>query len=118
MQLLDPLAIENIRFPSRDILNVTCIDQLYFETAAFKQFEQRDPINSRRFHGYRGDAALLQPIGQGNKIASESAKLPHRHFSAAFGHSYHMSFRPDINTCGVEVDVLQLLWQTLEIETF
>src|SRR5882724_3574572 len=117
VQLLNPLTIENIRFASRDILNVTGIDQLYFETAAFKQFEQRDPINSRRFHGYRGDAALLQPISQGNKIGSEGTKLPHRHFIPAFGHSYHVALRPDINTCGIEVDVLQLLWQTLEVET-
>ena len=27
-----------------------------------------------------------------------------------------MSLRPDVNTGGVEVDVLQLLWQTLEVE--
>ena len=94
------------------------IYQLYFEAATFEQFEQRNPVNSGRFHRHRGDAALLEPISQGIQIRSESTKLAYGNFVATFGYRHHVSLRADIDTRSVEVDVLQLLRQTLQLETF
>ncbi len=59
MQLLKPLAVEDIRFATGDILNVARIDQLYFEPTTLEQFEQWDPVNAGGFHGHRSDATLL-----------------------------------------------------------
>ena len=44
MQLLDPLAVQDIRLAAGDVHNVTSIDQLYFEPTSLEQFEQRDPV--------------------------------------------------------------------------
>src|ERR1700738_4319026 len=74
MQLLDPLAIKDIRLAAGDILNVARIDQLDFEPVTFQHFKQRDPVNTGRFHSHAGNATLLEPSGKGFKVSSESAK--------------------------------------------
>jgi len=38
-ELLQPLAVQHIRLAARDIFNVARIDQKYFETARFQNFD-------------------------------------------------------------------------------
>src|SRR5437016_14642126 len=103
MQLLDPLAIKYIRLAAGDVLNVARIYQLYFEPTTLEQFEQRDPVNTSRFHGHGSDATLLQPSGQGLEVSSESTKLAHRNCVTFFGYRHQVSLGPDINTSGIQV---------------
>src|SRR5437870_13750506 len=100
MQLLDPLTIKNIRLAAGDVLNVARIDQLYFESPSLEQFEQRDPVNTSRFHRHAGDATLLQPSGKSFKVSCKSTKLAHRNCVTSFGYRNQVSLRPDINTSG------------------
>ena len=116
MQLLNPLTIEYVGLATRDILNVSRIDQFYFEPTTVKQLEQWDPVNAGRFHGHRGDATLLQPISKLMEVSSEGGKLAHRDFVTAFRYGDHVSLRTDVDAGGVDVDVSQVCGQTLDVE--
>src|SRR5262249_15854520 len=45
------------------------LDQPDLKAAGLQQLVQRDPVDASRFHGHRGDAALLQPVGDGKQVA-------------------------------------------------
>ena len=63
MQVLQPLAIGNIRFTSGHVFHMMSIDQTPFEAALFEDLEERNPEHSRGLHGYGFDPATLQPFG-------------------------------------------------------
>src|SRR5258705_13916690 len=118
VQLLEPLTIKDIRLAAGDVLNVARIDQLYFESTSLEQFEQRDPVNTSRFHRHGSDATLLQPSGQGLEVTSKSAKLAHRKWIPSFGYCHQVLLGPDINPRSIQVHVLQLGRQFRHLETF
>ena len=59
MQLLNPLAIQNVALASRHVLQPAGLDQLDLESPPFQQLEQRNPIDPGGLHGDRRHAALL-----------------------------------------------------------
>ena len=65
MQILKPLAIENIGFAARNVMHMLSIDQMNFNASSLQDLKQRNPIDTGRFHGDRVHAALLNPVGQG-----------------------------------------------------
>jgi hypothetical protein len=111
VQLLDPLAIQNIAFATRDMLEAPTVDQVDFEAARFEQIEDRNPVHPRGFHGDRVDATGHQPIRQGLQIDGEDAKDPH---TLCVGGALGWDTRPnfagaDVQAGGVGMHDLQVL---------
>lgn len=75
VQPLQPLAVEYIALgAARRMAGLTRIDQEHFEAPRFQQFKQGYPVDARRFHCDRRDAALRQPIGQAKEVFGASAE--------------------------------------------
>ena len=71
MQVLNPLAICNIRLPTGYIFDVMRINQPFFNLPFLKNLKQRNPIHTGGFHGHGSNLALLKPIGQPFQIDSK-----------------------------------------------
>ncbi len=56
---------------------LTWLDQPDLEVMRFQQFKERNPVNAGRFHGDRGDAALFQPVGDGEQIVGIGPEAAH-----------------------------------------
>ena len=78
MQPLEPLRIADVGLPPRHMLGVTRVDHHHLEAALFKDFEDRDPIDTGRLHDDRIDPATLEPIRQPVKIIGEGVERPYR----------------------------------------
>src|SRR4030095_14857346 len=61
MQILKPLAIENVRFAAWNMMHVLGIDQMDLNAPSLEDLKQQDPIETGRIHSDRVHAALLQP---------------------------------------------------------
>jgi hypothetical protein len=77
MQLLQPLAIFHICFTPRQVLGSSAIDETDLESMTLKDFMQRDPINTGRFHRHGFDSAATKPDGSCMQIRGETSKHPH-----------------------------------------
>jgi hypothetical protein len=110
MELLEPSTIEAIRFgASWDILDVARIDQGDFEPARLQNLKQRNPVHPSGFHGNRGDATGLQPVGETMQVASKGTKFLDSLGVAISGHTDPMLLRPHIDASGVRMDDRQIL---------
>src|SRR5205814_6958382 len=76
MQLLQPLAVHDIRLPTGDVLYVPSIHEDYIDASGLEDLVERDPIDPGRFHGHAGHAALCEPVGQAMEIAREGPERP------------------------------------------
>ena len=108
VQLLDPLAIQDVALASRHVLQPAGLDQLHLETPPFQQLEQGDPIDPGGLHGDRRHAALRQPVGDGLQVRGEGAEGPYGLRVASLRNTDEMHGGPNVDACGVEVDLLQL----------
>lgn len=109
MQLLEPLAIEDVGFLARDIFEVTCIDQTDLDTLVLKDFIKRDPVDTSGFHGDTGDVTLLEPGGQLVKVAGERGEAADALLVAVGGHGDIDFGGANINASGIGVDCLERL---------
>ena len=64
MEVLQPLAVGNVRASSRDIFDVLRVDEIDLQPTSFQNLHQRNPVNSGGFHRNRADSTLLQPVGE------------------------------------------------------
>src|ERR1039458_7726500 len=78
MQILQPLAIGYIGLASRNILYGMGVDQQDLESSRLQDLKQRDPVDSRRLHGYGLDLARLQPGRRRVQVFREGRETPHR----------------------------------------
>jgi hypothetical protein len=46
MQLLQPLAVQNVALSAGNILDMTGVDQSDFKAMTFKDFKDRNPVNA------------------------------------------------------------------------
>jgi hypothetical protein len=84
------------------------IDQQHLEAAALEQFEQWDPVDTRRLHRHGANAALFEPLGQTLQIGGEGGKLAHRLLIAIGGDGNKVAGGPDIDAGGIPVQTFQL----------
>src|SRR5271169_2845632 len=121
MQILQPLAIGYIGLASRNILYVVGVDQEDLEPSRLQDLKQRDPVHSRRFHGYGLDVARLQPGRRRVQVFRERQETPHRLRISIPRHRDIDLRRSDIYTRSIQVQARQqgssclrvALWVTL-----
>ena len=102
-QLLQPLAIQHVRFLPRDVLYMPRIDQIHREAARFQQLIHRNPIDPGRFHNHRIDPTARQPITKLHQILSEALELAHRVLASIRRHRNVMALRAHIDSCRIRI---------------
>ena len=107
VELLDPLAIEDIGLLARDILNVAGIDDENLKTVLFEDFKGRDPVDAGGFHCDGSDLGLLEPVSEGMEISGESGEFPDGSVETAFGDGGPNLIVTDIETGGIEIDLFE-----------
>src|SRR6185436_12017795 len=98
MQILQPLAIQNVGLAARDFMHMLSIDQMNFNAASLQDLEQRYPVHTRGLHCHRVDSALLQPVDEGVEILSKCRKRSHRFGIAIGGYGHDGLCSPHIDT--------------------
>ena len=78
MQLHQPLALLHVAFASRQILRLSRIHQIHFETSLLQDVEYRDPVDASGLHGHGPNPALLQPIGHRLQLGCGAPKATYR----------------------------------------
>ena len=101
MQILQPLAVGNIRLPTRHVLHVARVDEAHLEPTRLENLKERDPEHPRRLHRHRAHATRLEPVCQRVEILGERLKLPDRS-GIAVGVDRH------VNTAGTNVDTRRI----------
>src|ERR1017187_7061123 len=107
MQILQPLAIGYIGLASRNILYVMGVDQEDLESSRVQNLKQRNPVHSRRLHGYGLDLARLQPGRSRVQVFRKGRETPHRLRISIPRHSDIDLRRSDIYTCSIQVQARQ-----------
>ena len=100
-QLLQPLAVEHVRFAPRDVLHMPSIHQIHREPTRLQQLEQRDPVHPRRLHRYGVHFTGRQPLGQAVQVFGKAGILPYRLLVPIWGDRYKMTGRTHIDPRGV-----------------
>jgi hypothetical protein len=75
VQVLQPLAVLHIGLATGQIFAVARVDQHHFQSRAFEDLEERDPIHAGRFQRDGGDTALPEPVAQGQQLFGESGEV-------------------------------------------
>ena len=107
VQLLQPLAIDDVSLPPGHVLDVARVHKEHVEPARLEDFVERDPVHAGGLHRHRRDATGHQPVGQAMQIGREGRERPHRRQVALRRHGDVMGFGAAINTRGVGIDPLQ-----------
>jgi hypothetical protein len=62
VELLQPLAILHVAFAARNMLGLPRVDQHHLKARFFELLEQRNPVDTRRFHRHGFDPAAFEPL--------------------------------------------------------
>jgi len=106
MEFLQPLTILHVRLAPGHFACVMGIDQPNIKATLFEHFEKGNPVDAGRLHHHGLNLTLSQPLGQGVEISRKCPKALHRLLIAIRGHGHPMTFCPDINPGGIEIDLL------------
>jgi hypothetical protein len=71
VELLDPLAVEDVSLAARDVLHAAGIDEADLEVAFFEDLEEGDPVDAGGLHGDGGHAAGGEPVRQRVEVGGE-----------------------------------------------
>jgi hypothetical protein len=71
MELLDPLAVEDVGLAPGHSLQLSGIDEPHLEAARTEELEEGDPVHAGGLHRHGLDATPGQPVGQGVEIRGE-----------------------------------------------
>lgn len=111
VQLLDPLAILQVRLAARHMTDPARIDQQHLQSRRFDLLMQRNPVHARGLHRHRRDPARLEPLDQFIELFGERREHPHVGISLNHtlgGDTYVMLRGADVDAGGVGMDDLQL----------
>jgi len=107
VELLDPLAVEDISLAAGDVLDVSGVDEEDLKTAFIEDFKDGDPVDAGGLHGHGVDATGQEPIGQSMQGTGIGLEGPDGLGTTVFRHS-GIDFRgADVETGGVEIDLLE-----------
>jgi hypothetical protein len=104
VEILQPLAIQDIGLSAGYILHVPGVDQADRKAPILQDLKQRNPEYACRFHRNSADPARLQPVGERDKIGGERFKAADR-FGVPVRRHGDVDFRcPDIDSRRVWFD--------------
>lgn len=109
VELLDPLAVENVRLLAGDILDMASVDDKDFKAASFKDFEGGDPVDTGGLHGNGIDLSSFEPISEGMEISGESGEFADGSVETTLGNSGPNLLITNIETGSIEIDLLESL---------
>ncbi len=104
VQLLQPLAIQDVGFAPWHSLQMLGVDQDHLHASHDQLRIQGHPVNPGGLHGHRRDLALPQPLDQLIQLRGERSKLPHRRFPSrhrVLGNADAVFGRAHINAGGL-----------------
>ena len=107
VELLDPLAVEDISFAAGDVFDMASVDEEELEASGFEDFVDGDPIDAGGFHGDGVDAAVLEPVGEGVEVAGEGLEDADGGVVAVLGDGGIDFVVTDVEAGGVEVDLVE-----------
>src|SRR2546425_12037762 len=107
MEILKPLTVGNIRFASGHILDVTRVDQEYFEPSRLQDLKERDPVDSGRLHGHGFDVARFQPVSSSVKVIREGRETAYRLWGSIRRHGDVDLGCPHIYTSSIRLKAVQ-----------
>jgi hypothetical protein len=107
VELLDPLAVEDVGLATWDILDVSGVDEDDFKAAFIEDFKDGDPVDAGGLHGHGVDATGQEPIGQSMQGTGISLEGPDGLGATVFRHSGIDFGRADVETGSIEIDLLE-----------
>jgi hypothetical protein len=109
VELLEPLAIEDIGLFARDVLHMAGINEADLDAGMLEDVIQRNPVDAGGFHGHTTDVTRTEPVGKLVQIPGERREGPDR-FAVAIRRDGDVDFgRADINAGNIGVDSLESL---------
>ena len=97
VQILQPLAVRDVRLTAGNVFHVVGIDEEDFKAPRFEDLEQRNPIDTSGLHGHGLDTTLFQPVGQLQQLGGKGRESAHGVRDSIGRHG-------DINLAGSDVD--------------
>jgi len=107
VELLDPLAIDEVRLAAGNILHVTGVDEQHVEAARLEDLVERNPVDAGGLHRHRLDAACLEPVGEALEVVGQTREAPNRPLVAVLWHSDPVSRGADVDPGGIQVNFLK-----------
>jgi hypothetical protein len=107
VELLDPLAIEDVGLAAGDVLHAAGVDETDLEAPIFEDLDEGDPVDAGGLHGDGGDPASSEPVGEGVEVGGEGVELPHvlAFGVGAWGNCGEVGMGADIDAGGVGVEL-------------
>ena len=103
MQLLDPLAVEDVGLATGDILDVTGVDEEDLKATLLEDLKGGDPVDAGGLHGHGVDATGQEPIGQSMQGTGIGLEGPDGLGTTVFRHSGIDLSRADVETGGIDL---------------
>ena len=97
VQTLQPLCVADVGLAPGHVLRVPGVDHHHLEPSLFQDFEDRNPVNTGRFHDDRLDPAPGEPVRQPVKIIGKRPERSNRFFVAIWTDGRDMY-------CGADID--------------
>jgi hypothetical protein len=101
MEMLNPLTIFHIRLPAWHISDVIGVYKAHLDLLFFQYLEQRNPVNTRRFHRHSLDPAFQQPGRQFFQFHGKGLKTSNRLRIPVGGHGNKHLCRPNVDSGGI-----------------
>jgi hypothetical protein len=110
VQLLDPLAVQDVGLAAGHVLELSWVDELDREASLTEQLEKRDPVHAGGLHGHGFDPAPGEPVGQGGQIRGEGTELTDVAplGVATFRAGDIVAAGADVDASGIQVDLAEL----------
>src|SRR5262249_45089180 len=98
------MRVADVRLAPRHVFVVSGIHQIHLKTALLQHLEQRNPVDSRRFHRHGPNPAGLQPVGDSVQLLGNTAEGAHRFGVPLRVHRHVDHLRADIDSRCVRAD--------------
>jgi hypothetical protein len=107
VQLLEPLAVQDVGFAAGDVLHVLGVDEHDGHAARLENLVERDPAHPGGFHRHRRDAAGHEPVGEAVEVGREGLERTDRGGVAILRDGDVMLRAAAIDARGVGVNALE-----------
>src|SRR3990172_8555907 len=112
MELLEPLAVDEIALAARDAPHMASVHEDPLEAPLLEDLVERDPVDAGGLHGDRLDSAGGEPVGELMQVGGEGAEASHGLRIAVGGDGDPVHLRSHVDARCVRVDRVEALSRT------